>query len=199
MKAKILSSLIASVALGASSVFAVTINFTSPFFEIARSSNGTELSGTFAFHLGSFGSFTPTLSNTALWDSNFSSLSSAAWSVDDQAFSGAAILSSNDGAFTQGGQAYIWGQGVVAGITEWILITNNTWLFPASTNLLTTSWDISDVGTGTVIGTLGVAQVGADPYIQTAATAVPEPATYAVIFGVFAAGFVAYRRRQQAG
>jgi len=46
-----------------------------------------------------------------------------------------------------------------------------------------------------VLGTLNPA--GSNVYIQTAAvtSAVPEPATYAVVFGALAIGLVAYRRR----
>ncbi len=194
MKARILSSIVAALTIGISSAVAVTINFTSPLFEIAKTSGGVELTGSFNFYLGSFNSFTPTAGNTSQWNANFVSLSSTAWSVDDQAFSGAAVLSSN-AVFAQGSQAYIWGQGVVSGITEWILITNNSWLFPASGNLLPTSWDLTDAGTGTVIGTLGTAQIGADPYMRT--SAVPEPSTYAAVFGVLAIGIVTYRRRRQ--
>lgn len=175
---------------------ATDINFTSPFDEIAKSSAGVALPDTFTFYIGSFSAFVPTVSNTNLWAANFTSLGSTTWSSGDHAFSGSVQLTSNAGAFLQTNQAYIWGQGLVSGSAEQVLFTNNTWLFPASSNILPTNWDLSDSGTFAVVGTLGTPLVSADPYISTVAvSAVPEPATYAAVLGLLAVGLVAYRRR----
>lgn len=195
---KIRHTLLVVVALltGVSQSRATDINFTSPFDEIAKSSGGVALPDTFTFYIGSFNAFVPTAGNTALWAANFTSLGSTPWSTADHAFSGSVQLTSNAGAFATTNQAYIWGQGTVSGNAEQVLFTNNTWLFPASSNILPTNWDLSDSGTFAIVGTLGTPLVSADPYFSTASVSpVPEPATYAAVLGLLAVGLVAYRRR----
>lgn len=183
---------------------AVEISFSSPGFQVGKTSGGADLSGSFTFSLGSFGNFTPTSANTQDWFTNFAVVpanGSAPWN-DFGYFDGTATLSNNSGVFATANQAYIWGYNtttISTGVTEWVLFTNTAWHFPLNTLPDPVFWNVSDVGTMVIIGTLGVVD-SLQPYIQTAAvnaSAVPEPATYAVIFGVFAVGLVAYRRRRQ--
>lgn len=187
--------------LGLTRLSAVEISFSSTAFEVGKTSGGTDLTTGFTFAIGSFGSFTPTAQNTASWVANFTTIAtngSIAWDEGFTHFDGTATLSSNAGAFATTNHAYIWGYNtttITNGVTEWVLFTNNTWLFPASSSPDPTIWTTDDVGTTAVLGTLNSA--GSNIYIQTAAvtSAVPEPATYAAIFGALAVGLVAYRRR----
>lgn len=204
MKLKfIVAALAASLSLA--SVQAVEINFTSPAFEIAKTSGGVPLDTGFTFSLGSFGGFTPSEANVADWVANFTAVpvnASIAWDTDFTQFSQTASLTSNAGAFATTIQAFVWGfntQSLAAGSgAEWVLFTNPSWLFPLSSTILPVSWDLSDAGTVAVVGQL--AAMGSDPFFVTASVGapIPEPSTYVAIIGALALGFVAYRRRQLA-
>ena len=179
---------------------AVEINFTSPAFEIGTTSLHALLTSGFTFSLGSFGSFTPTVGNVTQWQGNFSCLGLIAWNTDFTQYSQTTTLAANTAPFGTTTLAYVWGynsQSVSPG-SEWILLKNPNWLFPASDTLLPVLWDASDPGTIAIVGHLGLAQVSSDPYMQTASIgpSVPEPATYAAIFGAVALGFAAYKRRR---
>lgn len=200
MKNRILGTVFGSLLL-LSPLQAVDINFTSPAFEVAVTSTSTPLTTGYTFALGSFGAFTPTSLNLANWSVNFTvvpSNGSIAWDDAFTQFSQTATLASNAGAFATTNQAYIWGYNTqtLGASTQWILLTNPSWLFPTSTNILPTNWDTSDVGTVAVFGSIFA--MGNNPYLQTAvanSSPVPEPSTYAMIAGVLALGFVAWRRR----
>ncbi|MBX3737113.1 MAG: PEP-CTERM sorting domain-containing protein [Candidatus Didemnitutus sp.] len=187
--------------LGLSRLSAVEISFSSSAFEVGKTSTGADLTNGFTFSIGSFGAFSPTALNTASWAANFTTIAtngSTPWDDLFTHFDGTATLSSNAGAFATSSQAYIWGYNtttITNGVTEWVLFTNNTWLFPASSSPDPTIWTVDDVGTTAVVGTLNPS--GSNIYIQTAAitSAVPEPATYAAVLGLLAVGLVAYRRR----
>ena len=202
---KIRSILFIAALLCCARVNAVEINFTSPAFEVAKTSGGIDLTGSFTFTLGSFGAFAPTSSNTSDWFSNFTPVAtkgSIAWDTDFTQFSQTATLANNSGVFATTNQAYIWGYNTqTPGTgTEWILFTNTNWKFPTSTNILPTSWDLSDAGTTAVLGTLNAP--GSQIYFSLAsvgAAAIPEPSTYAqIVLGLGALGFIAYRRRKVA-
>lgn len=179
------------------------INFSSSAFEVGHTSTGAPLTSQFIFALGSFGSFVPTGSNISLWAANFTPVptnGTVAWDAEGfTQFTQTATLPSNSAGFATTNHAYIWGynnQAITTG-TEWILFANTNWLFPSASATDPTSWDINDAGTTAVVGILNA--LGSTPYIQTVAvSAVPEPSTYAALFGLAAIGIVAYRRRQQA-
>ena len=190
---------LALLALAAGPASAVEINYTSPAFENGVTSDGTTpLTSGFTFSLGSFGNFTPTASNTSQWLANFTSLGSIAWDDTFTQYSNTVTLSSNSAPFGTSTQAFVWGYNMTSGSSEqWVLLTNQNWTFPASTNLLPTQWDASDAGTYAVVGTVA-SSLGANVYLQTqaiGATPVPEPATVAALLGLAAAGIVLVRRR----
>ncbi|MDI1250700.1 MAG: PEP-CTERM sorting domain-containing protein [Lacunisphaera sp.] len=68
--------------------------------------------------------------------------------------------------------------------------TDIAWNSPADTNTVSYNLFTISTGLGGIANSVGVAN------LTTAA--IPEPSTYAAIFGALALGFVAYRRRQQA-
>lgn len=190
--------LVSAICLG--NLKAVQINFASPAFEIARTSNGTLLDNSFQFTVGSFGAFSPTGANISSWLTNFTPLQvtpTTSWDDGFTQFSQTSTLNTNSGSFATNMQAYIWGyntQTVGTG-AEWVLFTNSAWTFPDHTSLLPVTWDIAAVGTVAVFGFLSPT-LGTNPYFSTAA-AIPEPSTYAVILGFLALSFAAYRRRQR--
>ncbi len=175
-----------------------TINFTSPAFEIGKDSSGTALDTSFIFALGSFGSFTPSASNVADWDTNFTMLGSATtWTGGATTqYSGSSTVVNNSAPFSTSNQGVIWGYNTksIGASTEWILITNAAWTFPSITPSTTVAWTSTDTGTYAAIGTLN--STGTDPYIQSASlSAVPEPSTYALFAGIACLGFMVVRRR----
>lgn len=193
-------SLVGLIIAGISSAHAqTTINFTSPAFEIGKDSSGTALDSSYTFALGSFGAFTPSSSNVEDWASNFNVLGSTTWGGFTQ-YSGTGNLTDNDSPFTTSDQGFVWGYNTqtIGASTEWILITNSSWIFPTVGSSPTVDWTSSDVGTYAALGTItnDLGTGNADPYLQTASlAAVPEPSTYALLAGVACLGFMVTRRR----
>lgn len=72
-------------------------------------------------------------------------------------------------------------------------LNDQSWVSPAAGSTVQYSLLTMSSGAGTANNLLGAALLK-----TMAATPVPEPATYAAIFGALALGFVAYRRRQLA-
>ena len=176
-----------------------TITFESPAFELGQTSNGVAWDTAFSFQIGSFGNFTPTATNFGDWNSNFQPLATTQW-LDFGNFSGSATLSDNPAGFLTTNKAYIWGYNTkTIGLeTEWILLTNDGWKFP-DTNIFSASPDqftTTDAGTYEIIGHLASSvSYGVEPYmISDQISPVPEPSTYAAIFGVLTLGGVCYRR-----
>lgn len=187
------------------------INFTSPTFEIGKTSDGTLLPATFNFSLGSFGSFVPTGYNLPRWQPNFTALltvppettppttstSLVAWDTGLSQYSATAIVNTNSAPFAATNQAYVWGfngtsPSLVNG-SQWILLTNAAWKFPGIAAVPpVVSWDASDAGTSAIIGfrSSGTVNQTANPYLQTAAVSpnVVLPALTMTNFDAAAAG-----------
>lgn len=157
----------------------------------------------FRFQLGGFVSgFTPTLANMSLWESN--------WIIFDRAFyddgtnnggwnpsagyygstawtiaAGAGLVTSSDtgATFSIGQQAYLWAFNTksISPTTEWALITNTSWLFPAADSLsLPLEWTLADAGNSAIVGS--VSNSGSPDFISTLQTqTVPEPGSSLLI------------------
>lgn len=98
----------------------------------------------------------------------------------------------NDAPLTVGTQAYVWGynsETLDAG-SEWVLLTNPNWTFTAQNpgNPEPLAFDLDTPGTITV-GGIGSLDGGA-----LTTSAIPEPSTYALIFGLGILGFLGFRR-----
>ncbi|EIP96657.1 PEP-CTERM putative exosortase interaction domain-containing protein [Opitutaceae bacterium TAV1] len=98
-----------------------------------------------------------------------------------------------------GDQVYVWGYNNQAATTgsEWIVITNPSWVLlelVAGASADSAQWTITDAGTQYLIGTIEGNKV-----VAASVSAVPEPATWAAIFGVCTLGFALWRRRSIAG
>lgn len=179
---------------------AVSINFSSPLFEIAKTSSGSSLTSSFTFAVGTFNDFVPNSSNVSSWVTNWSPFGTTTWNESDFLFSGSGEVANNTST-PAGKDLYIWGyntQSLGAG-TEWVLFdndvdTNDEWTtpvvgeFPSSKVI-----GINQPGTTAVLGSLFAS--GNDPYFQTAAV-VPEPAHYAGILGAVALLVGLIRRRK---
>ena len=181
----------------------VQINYGSTFFEVGKTSTGSDFDSSFVFALGCFSpGFTPDTTNEASWSSNFTAApimggGTVGWSSFLSSFSGIASLSDNNAPFASGSLLYVWGynQTSVGLGSEWILLKNADWKVPTvSGNPPSPTYATGDLGTIAVIGTLNAPSSGSNTYIQTAKP-VPEPSTFALL-GLGLAGLLAARKRR---
>ncbi|HSI20187.1 MAG TPA: PEP-CTERM sorting domain-containing protein [Verrucomicrobiae bacterium] len=186
-----------------------SINFGSPVPAAGTySTSGVwNTSGGFVFELGVFNSgFTPTAGNVNEWAANWSVANqggptgTATWIDDggDTGFTGSGRITVLSAPFTGNTQMYLWGyDSKAAGSRQWILLSNTAWLVSTDISAPVSSNFTVNGSTSAVLG--GVSNAGAT--LQSAlvnVSAVPEPATYAGLFGLAALGFCAVRRRRKA-
>src|SRR5690625_1483254 len=112
------------------------------------------------------------------------------------AFDGNFNLMSNDFPFGAGNQLYIWGYTSPdpADNPEWILFTNPSWTVPLLEplpNPLAVLYSLTDHGTEIVEGFASMI-LGSGQHLIS--VAIPEPSTYALIFGIGLAGLLGIRR-----
>jgi hypothetical protein len=104
--------------------------------------------------------------------------------------------SSNAAPFAPGTQGYIWGfDDRNPGAAQWILFTNPSWTLPAlptaNPDPTIITWSLLDAGTQ-IVG--GFGSFDAAGRTMTSVEVIPEPSTYALIFGLGILGFLGYRR-----
>ncbi|MFT4637760.1 MAG: hypothetical protein ACI8T1_001070 [Verrucomicrobiales bacterium] len=151
------------------------INFQSTFEAANTKSDGSAMDGSFEFEFGSFGDFQPTPESASTWsnhwtptpNSNTSPISGSRvqYSTADvpfggpaNAFQGFVTLNTNDGGFEAGKQGYFWGfdDQSLSDTSEWVLLTNDAWKFPAiavgEVELVDLNWKTRDPGTRTIVG-----------------------------------------------
>ncbi len=209
------------VALGIHLHAAATINFVSDTAATNLQSDGmTPMNTTYSFQLGTFANgFVPTATNTELWVDNWQAVplidsagdpiaGNATSYNQDEVFPGTGIyynnfqgkgqLANNVAPFQTSSQGYIWGytakEGPNGTEAEWILITNNGWLFPDANPdgpPINAIWGVSDVGTTAVVGQVNTV----DAHMESGSvTLVPEPSS-ALLAGL-SLGVLALRRRR---
>ncbi len=122
--------------LGISSASAVSINYNGTPASLNLQSDGVSpMSGAFVFVLGAFRDFTPDSGNVTQWRSKWEPLAMTAYNPVTRFFAGTANLTSNAAPFGTMSRAYIWGFRSGGGCNEWILISDPSWTWPASTDL----------------------------------------------------------------
>lgn len=183
-----------------------SFNFGTPTDAAGMTSAGLAIDSSYRFDLVSFGSFTPTASNTSLWALNVTAtLGSASWQLSslDPSFGSAQAVGSVSDNSILGQSLFIWGYNTktIGSGTEWLLVGSNSWNVPSLSSgpippqalSMFTSSATATPYLGLIGEAIGPAALVGD--VQFAAvTAVPEPATYAAILGFVTLGLVGYRR-----
>ena len=182
-------------------VHARGINWASGIGDNFLTADGTTpMDGSFSFQLGGFTTgFDPASQPLSLWQSNWvvfdSAVSGDGWnptvgisnygSLASTVSAGGSLVTSSDtgNTFTIGQQAYIWtyNSKSLASGSEWSLITNAAWTFPAADALaLPLDWYLSDPGTSAV--GVGATSTDGGTFVSTLQTqAVPEPGSALLI------------------
>lgn len=173
----------------------------------AGTMNGDPIPEGFTFTLGGFASgFDPSHENAADWQANFltgglTGNTNTWMSANQPAFPNHGFTEpqtanlANNNELAVGSLAYIWGYDsqTLNGAVNWILFQNPSWQFPPFNQLLSEAFDTAQAGTIAIVGTVNY--VDGDPISSSFSTEViPEPSTYALIFGLGILGFLGYRR-----
>ena len=157
--------------------------------------NGDTWDDTLAIQLGAFQTgFTPTKTNLESWSANFLSVGKAGYyDPEIPEWSTALTLKDNSEPFAFGTQLYLWAHSdmTIGTGSQWLLLSDASWTVGTmvATGL---PQDLHfSVNTSAIAGEFDFAD-------QTAFTMetspIPEPSTYAAIFGALTLGGVCYRR-----
>lgn len=118
----------------APSATASRINWFSTLNRTNLTSTGQPMDAQFRFELGVFiNGFTPTAANTSQWAANWRSTQRIRYnpSTGVRQFNAEFTVEDNDTPFNVGAAAYLWGFRGNAASSEWILIRNTAWSWPA--------------------------------------------------------------------
>ncbi len=155
--------------------------------------------GVWSFQMGVFQTgFTPTLGTGADWASNWVHVLgvTAPWQISGPNTNKAQAQAGVNAPDHVGKQAMVWGYNskTFDSASQWVLLTNTSWIIPAFDGLNVTPlpeniWNYSLAGVTTVNGVGTVSTSG-----MQMTQAIPEPSTYALIFGLGILGFLGFRR-----
>lgn len=216
MKVSFKALLTVPVALGfvCSTAVATTLNWKMETTGATYSDGSIIPTGGLTFSVGTFGGFSPVGASfgdiASNWNavglvdstSDWTNLANATYpSFGRLGDTGtASTVVRPDGPVGQQGYIFAYSSLDTNSAAEWLLLTNTSWTFPAGTPegqvaLVSDTWSAIDSGTQMLIGNgFNLADGGAalDRAFQT--QAIPEPSTYALIFGLGILGFLGFRR-----
>jgi hypothetical protein len=168
----------------ATTASATRINWFSTLNRTNLTSTGQAMDSGFRFELGVFiNGFTPTSANTSQWAANWRAAQRTTFNPGStiRQFNSEFLVEDNDAPFTVGAAAYVWGFRGDASSSEWILIRNTTWTWPAPSlfNPTPPSWNAATAATpGTGVVILGSVHASGSPFLmQTAAVSNSAPPT----------------------
>ncbi len=140
-----------------------------------ETSSGAAWDATFVLEVGAFASgFTPTPANTADWHTHWHAADRTVFRPSDRLFVSSHVVASSNSATPLGQQAYIWGYSARAQSSEWILLTSESWIWPAASNLaFPLTWVVTPDRAEAILGTLSDAE--GTPYLTSAPVDAPLP------------------------
>src|SRR5690625_2438336 len=205
---RLLAVLLASGSVGLATTIQWGIEFSG-----ATYSDGSPVLNDFVFEIGTFApTFTPTHENLSDWETHFLTSGienhSSTWNNLENSLFPTFGERLHDSIFRTGGDVqegdpvYIWGYNSLnlTGSSEWLLLTNAGWNFPAPTPAgsepgLSIAFNGIDPGTEMIFGNSFNLAGNPDLFDRAWQTqAVPEPTTYALLFGIGAIAFALRRR-----
>lgn len=151
---------------------------------------------TFAF--GTFAEgFVPTVANVDEWSSHWLTGGDAMGVIEGGTYWTTYFNLAHNNVIAVGAQLYAWAYNILdteSGNAQWLLLSDPEWLGAASAPADWTQHDF--VFSSNTLALIGSFDFDAKTGQLGSLSAVPEPATYAALFGVGALGFALFRRRR---
>ena len=126
------------------------------------------MSAAFNFELGVFkNNFVPTAANVAEWAPNWAPAQRVGYTATNKFFEGRFTVINNTGHFTVGKAAYVWGFKTGTANSEWILLHNSDWTWPAPDpmDVFGLQWNAA-----TATALIGSLNANGSPYLMKSAT-----------------------------
>ncbi len=147
---------------------AETIKWFSPAGAVNLTGSDAPMGAAFNFELGVFsGNFVPTAANVAQWAANWVPAQRIAYNVPNKRFDGQFTVVNNTAPFSVGKAAYIWGFQTGAAASEWILLRNPAWTWPAPNPMDPYGLDWNAPTATALIGSINA---GGSPFLMKSAT-----------------------------
>ncbi len=154
--------------LAGSASYAETITWFCAPGSTNLTSSDAPMSASFNFELGVFkSSFVPTAANVAQWAANWVPAQRVGYTATNKFFEGRFTVITNTGHFTVGKAAYVWGFETGTANSEWILLHNPDWTWPAPNpmDVFGMQWNVA-----TATALIGSINAGGSPFLMKSAT-----------------------------
>jgi len=160
--------------------------------------SGQPWSGTLTVELSAFsGSFTPVPTNLGQWSSSWIAGSSGYYDSSGPEWSAELLLADN-AVYTAGTQVYLWAfdSRIPGETSQWVLLTDPSWLVTTNAGDDNSNYMFAfSANTTAIVGSFDLGSLSAAT--APAVSAVPEPATWTALSGLFALGLAISRRRRR--